>query len=727
LFCAAGTASADLVSHWNFDSDLNDSAGSNNGTAAGNAAANATRTMIGGGALQLDGTGDWANVGSGATLNLTGSATISAWIYWTSGNIESVYSRGEWNQGKFLGIHGNANPPTSSMLWTSNPGIVDSSATLANGTWYQVTMVADAAGNTTKLYIDGKLDKSVSGYNANNRPSDATLIGAEGYGGGRWDIAGTIDDMGVYNAALSAKQIAATHAMGKFEALGLTDPGIASLLAAFDAGAGNSTTINGNTWTYTGGLTGGLGTTGGTAGIDAWVNLDSAGNGMQFSSTPTPQAYLLTFGLPGNPGVINNPSDKTITLTVPYGTNVTNLGPYFTTSAGATCYDADPSGTANVITTGAVRNFTTSQHYWVKSSDGLITNDYTVTVNVTPGSTACDMVSFEAAGVSGVITLGTPNTVMVTLPPGTEVSALTPDLVVSPLAGYTPAGAQDFTSSYAVPVKYTVTAEDGITNKDYFVTIIVGSPPNDDFVNAIALPGTSGIQTGTGNRYATLETDEPHAGLADGTNTVWFKRTAPSDGSYTVTTLGSTKVGGGEWDARLGIYTGSAVNALTLISGETDIDVEESRTATVTAGTTYHIQAAGYSDEEASNIKLTCTFVGTGTSYGTWETANGASGGANADSNSNGVPNGVEFFMGGTAASPATLSALVNTAGTWSWTIPYDPAALATYKFQVTGDLSAWQDVLPGDPNIAVLTGPDQLRLTLPADKRFCRLVVTTP
>ncbi|MCX6873496.1 MAG: Ig-like domain-containing protein [Verrucomicrobia bacterium] len=263
----------------------------------------------------------------------------------------------------------------------------------------------------------------------------------------------------------------------------------------------------------------------------------------------------------------------------------------------------------------------------------------------------------------------------------------------------------------------------GIADKAAWNFTTAGLAPNDNFANAIALPVTSGIQTGTGIPYATLETGEPIIG-AD--NTVWFKWTAPSNGSYTISTVGSTKGGGGEWDAMLGIYTGSAVDALTALPGTPqDDDVAETMTVTVTAGTTYHIQAAGYGNEDASNIKLTCTFVGTGTIYGTWETANGASGSASADSNHNGVPNGVEFFMGGTAASPATLPALEDTAGTWTWTIPYDPGALATYKFQVSESLDSWTDVLPGDPGIAALTGPHRLRLTLPPGMRFCRLVVT--
>jgi hypothetical protein len=247
---------------------------------------------------------------------------------------------------------------------------------------------------------------------------------------------------------------------------------------------------------------------------------------------------------------------------------------------------------ANFTPSGA-QDFTSSQTvpvaYTVTSEDGNASKVYQVTVIRAAASTACDMVSFTAAGVSGVITPGTPNTVVVTLPPGTPVSALTPSVGVSAAASFTPSGAQDFTNSATTPVSYTVTAEDGLASKVYQVTVTA--------------------ETGAG--------------------------------------------------------------------------------------------------------------------YGAWAAANGASSNPLEDSNHNGVPNGVEYFMGGTLANPATLPPLADNAGTWTWTIPYDPAAAATYLFQVSGDLSGWSDALSGD--IEVLTGPDQLRLTLPSGMRFCRLLVTTP
>ena len=129
--------------------------------------------------------------------------------------------------------------------------------------------------------------------------------------------------------------------------------------------------------------------------------------------------------------------------------------------------------------------------------------------------------------------------------------------------------------------------------------------------------------------------------------------------------------------------------------------------------------------DHISDITVTAAGPPPGT-YGSWALANGASSDPLADSNSNGVANGIEFFMGGTLASPATLPPLVDNAGTWSWTIPYDKNAAASYYFDVSAELLSWTPLTTGASAIEVLSGPDEIRLTLPSGMRFVRLVVTS-
>ncbi|MCX6874564.1 MAG: proprotein convertase P-domain-containing protein, partial [Verrucomicrobia bacterium] len=101
------------------------------------------------------------------------------------------------------------------------------------------------------------------------------------------------------------------------------------------------------------------GATGNSGTLNSWS--------IQFDLSLSTEKDILTFGLPGNPAAITG---TTISLAVPYGTDLTSLAPAFTLSPGATC-DHD-SGTAY--------DFTNPVTYTVRAAD-LSTRDFTVTVN----------------------------------------------------------------------------------------------------------------------------------------------------------------------------------------------------------------------------------------------------------------------------------------------------------------------------------------------------------
>ena len=79
--------------------------------------------------------------------------------------------------------------------------------------------------------------------------------------------------------------------------------------------------------------------------------------------------------------------------------------------------------------------------------------------------------SLTINGAVGVID-GEKDTITVTLPAATDVTALQPVLEIPEGAAYSPVGPQNFTS----PVTYTVTAADGTTTRDYTVTVDVLDP-----------------------------------------------------------------------------------------------------------------------------------------------------------------------------------------------------------------------------------------------------------
>ena len=144
-----------------------------------------------------------------------------------------------------------------------------------------------------------------------------------------------------------------------------------------------------------------------------------------------------------------------ISMTVPYGTAVTNLAPTFTVS---------PAATASPVS-GTARDFTTPQIYTVTAENGS-TRDFRVTVNITPINSAKDILTFDFGPLGPATIAGTNITITVGLNVG--LTNLAPTFTVSPFAsGNPPSGA---TNDFATPQSYTVTAQDGST-KGYLVTV----------------------------------------------------------------------------------------------------------------------------------------------------------------------------------------------------------------------------------------------------------------
>jgi hypothetical protein len=128
-------------------------------------------------------------------------------------------------------------------------------------------------------------------------------------------------------------------------------------------------------------------------------------------------------------------------------------------------------------------------------------------------------------------------------------------------------------------------------------------PANDNFAAALEIVGAQGSTNGTLFR-STRETNEPsHAGNP-GDRSVWYKWTAPVNGTVQIT------VSGGTLDTLLGIYTGTAVGSLSLVTSNDDTSASLKSSAVTfaaVAGTTYRIavDAKGFLNELGDRFTLT--------------------------------------------------------------------------------------------------------------------------
>lgn len=173
-----------------------------------------------------------------------------------------------------------------------------------------------------------------------------------------------------------------------------------------------------------------------------------------------------SFTSPAAPGTIDQDT-KTISVTLPYGTNVKALVATFVTTGQSVMVGA------TIQKNGTTPNdFTLPVEYMVTAADNSMVT-YTVIVNVALNS-AKAITSFSILGIAGMIDESA-KTIWVNMPYGTDVRALVATFTttavsvsahgVSQVSGIT---ANDFTS----PVSYVVTAADTLT-VTYTVTVNV--------------------------------------------------------------------------------------------------------------------------------------------------------------------------------------------------------------------------------------------------------------
>lgn len=207
-------ANATLVGHWTFDETsgstaFDSSVSGYNGTLMGSAAF--VGGGVSGGALSLTTAGN-SYVTMGNVLGLTGTDfTISVWINTTSTGGEVVLAKHD--AGYFNGYIMQTNAasgygsPNKAMFYTSNaPGPEAISTTsINNGQWHH--LAASYQAGVTSLYVDGNLEsvKATGTVGANTR--DFIVGGLYAFTNNVGGYNGLIDDVQVYNNALSGGDV----------------------------------------------------------------------------------------------------------------------------------------------------------------------------------------------------------------------------------------------------------------------------------------------------------------------------------------------------------------------------------------------------------------------------------------------------------------------------------------------------------------------------------------
>src|SRR5262245_2834158 len=184
----------------------------------------ATRTTAGrfGNALRFNGSNAFVNLGNGPTLQFSGSMTVSAWIRASAFPVDDaavVSKRGGTELGFQLDTTVDSGPRTIGFKLTNASGanmLRYGGTTLQANQWYHITGVYDAAARTLDVYLNGVLDNAslvgtVTATQQNNSALNVNI--GRRVGSTKFSFNGTIDEVRIYNRALSAAEIQADMAV----------------------------------------------------------------------------------------------------------------------------------------------------------------------------------------------------------------------------------------------------------------------------------------------------------------------------------------------------------------------------------------------------------------------------------------------------------------------------------------------------------------------------------
>jgi hypothetical protein len=216
--------SSGLVGYWNFDGGTThwntgkvDDVSGNGNTGQLINMSTSTSPVAGkiGQALKFDGTSSYVNIPASASLTSTNTMTVSAWVKTASsspyilamdpGCAKSTTHCGPYSLSTINGGRFTINNFTGV--------VIDSSVSIADGKWHHVVGTYDKVN--AKIFVDGVQTGSTAYSNSISGTSLPIRIGGDDRTPVGNFFPGTIDDVRIYNRALSASEVQALYRMGR--------------------------------------------------------------------------------------------------------------------------------------------------------------------------------------------------------------------------------------------------------------------------------------------------------------------------------------------------------------------------------------------------------------------------------------------------------------------------------------------------------------------------------
>ena len=206
-----------LIGWWKFDEGygtiaLDNSGYDNHGTLGGN-----PQWVVGhnGDAVEFDGSGDFLDCGDNLSLNISDTVSLTAWIKIANLSIDQKIGGNQngANGGFKMGIFSNNKVEfeirSSSNLATLNRN-TNGGTELMEDVWYHVAGTYSQEDGYIKTYVNGNLDRQLATTEELGASPGTFYLGCEPFNTGANNFNGVMDDVRLYNKALTQVEIMET-------------------------------------------------------------------------------------------------------------------------------------------------------------------------------------------------------------------------------------------------------------------------------------------------------------------------------------------------------------------------------------------------------------------------------------------------------------------------------------------------------------------------------------
>jgi hypothetical protein len=153
--------------------------------------------------------GQYATAGDVDMEERGNALTISFWVQWVGNNGDwqgIINRRGSWNNADMM-WRIDKNPTSGEISFEREGGAGRVATTLVEDEWHHITVTYDAASLTTRMYNNGTLVATGSGFTYGTGVNSGFKLGCNNDNGSEF-FYGVLDDVKVYNYARTTEQIA---------------------------------------------------------------------------------------------------------------------------------------------------------------------------------------------------------------------------------------------------------------------------------------------------------------------------------------------------------------------------------------------------------------------------------------------------------------------------------------------------------------------------------------